>query len=276
MNRRDSRGALFEVAVVIAIAVQYRTAVLWIARTWREATYESWGFLPLLLLVPRLFRLPGRRSEPSWPHLLGIAGLALGDLLSAPLQLNVLSALLGLLSLHLFTVAFRSYSGRWYLETQLWLAVLCLPAVYFGNAFFGYPLQHLVTRLAAGGLALYGIPVAARGTVLHLPDAVITVDATCSGLKLLYTGILFGLLVPTRACSTGRRVGFWVILVGLLFGANVVRVISLAVAHLYLGHPASETVHQGMGLVAFVMVCGLSLALLRRLSRTQPCSEACP
>ncbi len=267
MNARKLSPLSLEIGLLAALLVHYHQALLWIAGTWRDATYESWGFLALGALLLR--RVPPRRAAPSRPHLLGLAGVLLLEVACAPLALNVLSALLGVVSLHLWAVAFRSYPGRWYAQAQLWLGLLSLPAVYWANIVAGYHLQHMVTRLAAAGLSLYGWPVTSSGTVLQLPAMTVAVDSTCSGLKLLYTGVLFGVLAGPTA-GVGRAFFYWAGLLGLLLAANVTRVMSLAAAHLHLGRPVGETAHEAMGLVAFAMACALALLLSRILERPRP------
>jgi exosortase/archaeosortase family protein len=254
---------------LLAIALQYHQAFVWLVRTWNDATYESWGFLPLLLLAPRLLRPPSRRPVASLPHLAGLAALALLDLIAAPLHLHVVSALLGLVSLHLWVVAFRAIEGRWYLRRELWLIVLSLPVVFWANVICGYPVQHLATGLAARGLALYGMPAVARGTVIQLPGAVVAVDASCSGLKLAYSGVLFGLVATPARQGWGARLLFWAALLALLLGANVVRVMSLTMAQLHLGHPLGGAAHEAVGLVAFALACAASLLVLRGAARAR-------
>jgi len=266
---------MLELGVLAALLVQYGGALRWVARTWRDATYESWGFLAVLLLVPVLLRLPPRRAEPSRSHLLGLAGLALLDLGLARLHLSIVSALLAVLSLHLWAVAFRTYPGRWWAQRQLWLGLLALPAVFWANVFVGFELQQLATRLAGAGLRLYGLPVSWRGTVLALPGATVAVDPTCSGVRILYSGILFGLLAAPSATSHRRRVCFWgTLLLGLLL-ANAGRVMCLAMAQLELGRPLGESAHQAVGLLSFLLVAAASLLLLGRRA-APPVAEVCP
>jgi exosortase/archaeosortase family protein len=301
------RGRFFELSVLAALLVQFGGAFAWVVRTWSETTYESWGFVALLVLAVVARRgIPRRRPSPSMPHLCGVLGLAMLDLLLTPLSINVVSAGLGLVAVHLWLVTFRDYQGRWFLQPQLWLALLCLPVVFWANILFGYQLQHLVSRLAAGCLGLYGLPVTAEGTVLQLPGAVVAVDSSCSGLKLLYSGVLFGVVVSydrapprhtaaclssphhtTAACcacsgatpggpmSLPRRALFWLALFALLLGANVMRVLSLAVGQLQLGRPVEGWAHEGVGLVAFAMVAAAALWLWRRLGQSQRRPVSC-
>jgi len=63
-------------------------------QTWRDATYESWGFSGRAASHARALATAARRDEPSSPHLVAVCALPLLDLLMARLRLNILSALL--------------------------------------------------------------------------------------------------------------------------------------------------------------------------------------
>ncbi len=267
---RLSRVPWLELALLGALLLQFGGGLAWIAHTWRDATYESSGLLAALLLVPALLRPPPRRAAPSRPHLAGVLAVALADLALAPLQLRVASAALGLLGLHLWAFAFRAYQGTWYGARQLWLGLLALPVVFWANVLLGYPLQHLVTRAAAAALGLYGLQVQASGTLLQLPGAALAVDASCSGVKLLYAGLLLGLLAAPLAPTRAARALFWSALVGLLLAVNVMRVISLAMAQLQLGRPLGPQAHEAVGILAFALAAALALLLLRRLGGRRP------
>jgi len=261
---------LWEIGLYLAIGLYYHRALGWVVHTWSENTYESWGFIALLLLVPRLRQLPGQRPVPSARHLLGIVLLALVDHLLAPLKVNALSALLGICSLHLGCVSFRALRGRWYLQGQLWLALCSLPLAYWANAVFGFQLQHLATRAAAQGLGLYGLSASVQGTLLHLPGVTVAVDTACSGIKLLYTGVIFGILAAPGGRTLAVKTAYWGVLLLLLFGANVMRILCLTMAHLQLGHPIGAVAHELIGLAAFGLCLGVPLALLHTPARWRP------
>lgn len=262
--RLDERATL-ELLALAALIWQLGGALAWLARSWLNPTYDSWGLLPLVLLGATLRRLPPRRAVTSAAHLWGLVALLAIDLGAAPLRLNVLRAGLAVIGLHLWLVAFRDYRGRWYAQPQLWLGLLCLPIVYWANALVGFRVQQLCAEAAAASFALYGLPVTTDGTLLRFPGAVIAVDATCSGVKMLFAGALLGLLATRGALAPLRRALFWGALTALLLAANVLRVICLAFAHLHLGRAPGELTHQGIGLAAFALAAAGSLSLLRLL-----------
>jgi exosortase/archaeosortase family protein len=271
--------------VLLALLLQFGAALGWLAHTWTDPSYGSAGLLPLLLLLPYWRRLPPRRSLVSLPHLWGVCALcALDGAVLAGLDINVLRAAAGLFAIHLWLVAFRDYRGRWFSQAQLWIGLLTLPLVYWGNAVGGYHLQHLAARCAAAGLrATSGTPVTSDGTLLSVGAAgdlvTVAVDSSCSGLNLLYCGLLLGIV----AASTARpRLGlargslFWIVLLSLLFAANVLRIMSLATAHLLTGNALGTATHEAIGLVAFVVVAALPALLLLRTLKARRAVDAEP
>lgn len=247
------------------LVAHFHRALMWIAGTWTDDTYQSFGFLALAVLVVVGRRLPPLRPSPSRRHLISLVAVVAADVIAAPLSVNLLSAALAILALHLWAVTFRAYRGPWFWHPQLLLGFLCLPAVYWANVLFGHQLQQGVGRVAAVGLSLYGLPARVDGTLIQIGSEAIAVDGACSGVKLLTAGLVFGLLAQPR--GRAHKALFWAGLIATLLSANVARVISLALVHLRLGGPPGEAAHQAIGVVAFAMACGAALLLTRGLDR---------
>ncbi|MCC6749464.1 MAG: exosortase/archaeosortase family protein [Deltaproteobacteria bacterium] len=255
-----------------ALALLHAPAIRWLVGTWTDESYQSWGFLPLLLALAQLRHLGPRRAEASAPHLRGLLLVAATTLLVARLELNVLLAALALLSLQLWVAAYFVERGRWYLHPRLWLGLLSLPAVYWGNALVGHRLQELASQGAATILRLYGLPLRRHGAELSLGETTLVVDASCSGIRLLYVGLLLGLLTLPSLRSRTRQLLGWMGLLVALVGANTMRVVGLAAAQLHLGRPLGDAAHQSLGLVAFVVVAAPLLVLLRERQPSPSCS----
>jgi exosortase/archaeosortase family protein len=171
----------------------------------------------------------------------------------------VLSAALAIVALHLWSVAFFEIDGSWYAKPQLYVALCSLPVVHWGNTLFGFHLQQFATRLAGAALSLYGAAVEVDGTLLRFAHMVVAVDESCSGMRLLMGALLFGLLAQPQK----RRVLFWIALfVGVLL-ANVMRVMALALAHLWLAGPLRRAFIRASGSVflrSFALPCSASLS----------------
>jgi exosortase len=249
---------------LVALLLLFAPALIWLVGTWSSPDYGSSGFLALVLLVAFFFirraRLRPRTVIASRP-LIGLLLLTAGlEVFFAPLEINVLSAALAIVALHLWSVAFFEIDGSWYAKPQLYVALCSLPVVHWGNTLFGFHLQQFATRLAGAALSLYGAAVEVDGTLLRFAHMVVAVDESCSGMRLLMGALLFGLLAQPQK----RRVLFWIALfVGVLL-ANVMRVMALALAHLWLAGPPSESFHQGVGLGLFALVCAALLSLFVR------------
>jgi exosortase len=262
------KPALLELGVLAILALHFHRALLWIGRSWSDSTYDSWGFLALIVVLPWIWRsLPERREHPSLPHLAGVLVLCLVDLLLTPLAINIVSASCALLGLHLFAVAFRRYRGSWIVQPQLYLALLCLPLVHWGNLLVGHVLQRFATRAAAAGLGLYGYNVAVDGTLLQIDGVTFAVDSACSGLRVIFSAGLFALLIAPREVSVLRRALFFTSVPCLALLANITRVMCLALLRIRSGEAAGELLHQGLGLVLFVLCCAALLGIRRSLKR---------
>jgi exosortase/archaeosortase family protein len=251
---------LVQLALLVAWIAQYHRALMWIAGSWRDATYDSWGFLPLVLAAGLLARgLPRALAAPRWALLLLFAALNLLDLFAAPLGINGLSALLALGALAAGVGAF------WRVRQGLTLTILLLcslPLVFYLDVVFGHRSQQLATVLAGKLLTLYGLELRVEGTVLAWGEQRFAVDAACSGLRMVYSALLLGALVQPAGWA---RLAFWPLIVLAVLAANVLRVTTLSLVALHTGADPSDFLHQGIGLVAFALCCApLLLWALRR------------
>jgi exosortase/archaeosortase family protein len=139
-------------------------ALAWIATRPPSATIRS---RPASLIVPTLLTLLYAAAYP-WPPFTvraWLAMLALGSTLGA---------------IFLGTAA----------PLSLWGLLLLSPQIIIHLQFYlGYPLRVFSGALAAGMLRLNGFAVEREGAVLRWGDALVWVDAPCSGAKMLWTGL---------------------------------------------------------------------------------------
>ena len=258
--------------VLGALLWHFSGALGWLLASWTSDDYGSGGFIALLLIGFFWRRLPAPRALPRQGVLWGLVAVAGLDLLLAPLGVNLVSALLAVLALHLWSLACYHIVGRWWAHPQLLLGVATLPLVHWGNVLFGFELQQLATRVAGAVLRLYGAQVQVEGSLLRFPQMVVAVDQSCSGVRLLVGAFLFGVLAQPKVPSWGRFVLFWLTLLAGVVVSNIVRVMALAVAHLWKGGPPTDAVHQGVGLVLFALLCVTVLQLFRPAAELAPSS----
>ncbi|MCP4422049.1 MAG: exosortase O [Chloroflexi bacterium] len=201
-----------------------------------------------------------------WPMILMIGGSILYLLVERFLNVNTLSA-------SLFGVASYGLLGLW-ISPQRWrtglpAALLLVGTLPFGEhmqTFIGYPMRILTASIVQNGLAASGVGSIGVDTILIFENGVSHIDSPCSGVKSLWTGMLF-LLAATwleRRQINGHWVKTAVIFTLLLFIANLARVAILIIVGEIFGWPfLAEMLHIPLGVIGFVMACVAAVFMLK-------------
>jgi exosortase O len=194
---------------------------------------------------------------------LGSSGLYL--LSERFLDINTLSATL-------FGLATYGLLGLW-ISPRNWnkglpAALLLVGTLPFGQhleTFVGYPLRRATAEIVSHGLNSLGITSVNVDTILVLESGFSQVDSPCSGVKSLWTGLLF-LLAATwleRHSVNLRWLGVAILTGGLLVIANIIRISILVLVGQVAKWPvAAEMIHVPLGVLGFVAVCSLAAFLL--------------
>ena len=156
----------------------------------------------------------------------------------------------------------RGFAFAWWM-----LLALSLPLVATLQFYLGYPLRAVTARICAPLLGLGGSPVVAEGVTLRWAGERVVIDAPCSGLHMLWTGLLIAALaacllrLPTRAAITlFRQTAFCV------FVANVLR--ATVLFQLETGRwPNPSWAHETVGLALFGGAMGAVLFFAERRTR---------
>ncbi len=153
---------------------------------------------------------------------------------------------LAALTLAAFLSAWR---GRKFEPGLAGLLVLSLPGLSTAQFYLGYPVRAFCARTAAVLLGVH-----AQGACLRLDDRLIAVDAPCSGLKMLWVGMLLVFLLAALRRWELRTTLRWSALAAVsLLAANVLRIASLFLVELGRA-PSLPWMHEGVGLVLFATV----------------------
>ena len=133
------------------------------------------------------------------------------------------------------------------------LVYLSLPTIPTLQFFGGYPLRIVVAELTAPILRIGGFAVVAEGTCLNWSGQLIWIDAPCSGIKMLWVGLLLTFVVLCFHELTLRKTLLLMPLVGIvIMGANVFRAVALFYIEAgFLDFPAWS--HEYAGVIAFVL-----------------------
>lgn len=245
----------------------------WMAARWADGSDDPVGLLAIAALAALLWSVRGQlRYAPRTPWL--VAALA-GTLAATALRGAVaplITSLVATLALACGLLAFLPESRRGAMRQHsgvLWpaprhaiaaapvlgLALLAPPLIASLQFYAGYPLR-VVTAEASRWLLTAWFSVQRTGSSLLVDGQLVIVDAPCSGVQMAWAGYFSACAVALWAGRGNRSFLLRLPLVGAcVLAGNVLRN-SVLVALAGSGPGASESVHQGVGLVVLAAVVG--------------------
>jgi exosortase/archaeosortase family protein len=173
-----------------------------------------------------------------------------------------------LFCLHLACFRQRPPIAFWGLVSS---ALPVLPSLQFT---LGYPMRVVSAALAVASLQANGLAVERQGTFLLWRGETIQFDAPCSGVNMLWAGLLLTLMGCVVLRLGARMVAIAVMLsIALALAANVLRASSLFYIEAGMVSAAPRWWHEGIGIAAFMLSAAITLWLLRRLRHREatPC-----
>lgn len=146
------------------------------------------------------------------------------------------------------------------------LVALSLPVLPSLQFVLGYPMRIVSASLTAGLLKLQGLSVDREGTYLVWAGQSVQFDAPCSGINMLWAGVMLTLMACTFWRS-GMAMTALALLITLIstIAANVLRATSLFYVEAGILDLPAHGVHEGIGIVAFMVSAFGTLMLLQRL-----------
>jgi exosortase/archaeosortase family protein len=156
------------------------------------------------------------------------------------------------------------------------LVALALPVVPSLQFMLGYPMRLVSAALSVGLLQAHGLTVERQGTFLVWRDELIQFDAPCSGVNMLWAGLLLTLMgcVLFRFNVIKTLIAVALSLV-LEIACNVLRATSLFYVEAGFVPQAPAWWHEGIGIAAFTVSAAVTLWLLTRLRGQEalPCAS---
>jgi exosortase/archaeosortase family protein len=132
------------------------------------------------------------------------------------------------------------------------LLLLSLPVIPTLQFYLGYPLRVLVGALSALLIQFSGFAVVREGTCLNWSGTLVWIDAPCSGIRMLWTGLYltFTLICLFEFNFKKASIATMISLVAIILG-NVFRSVALFYieAKIVLFPPWA---HEGVGVVIFI------------------------
>ena len=232
------------VAVVAALSLAGWPVARWFVIRMGDGSDEPWGLAALAttaLFAPRT----GWAEPLTSDHLWLLCGLTAFYTVTYTFLPPLGHALL-------LVTAIGTAVGRRGFPLAWWaLLVLSLPVIATLQFYLGYPLRLATTFLCVPLLRLGGLHVVAEGTALHWTGETVIVDAPCSGIHMLWTGLF---LASALSCwqrfdlrSTLRLLRRASLTV---FVANVLRATALFCVEAKIW-PSPAWMHEALGLALF-------------------------
>jgi exosortase len=251
-------------ALAILIGFLYKDIFVVLARQWWNDPNLSHGFfVPLLsayLVWQKKDVLASLPRKPSWWGLavmVGAMGTLLLGILGAELFLSRSSFIILLGGLVVFFLGWAQFRALIFPWAFLFLMVP-LPTLVMNE--ITLPLQFLASNLAAGLLAVLGVPVLRDGNVIQLPTMSLEVVEACSGIRSLVSLITLA-LIYAYLLEKNRVIQVLLVLsaVPIAIAANGLRIMGTGLTGIYWSPDKAEGFfHEFSGWVIFV----LSLMLL--------------
>jgi len=144
------------------------------------------------------------------------------------------------------------------------LAALSLPLISSMNFFLGYPMRVIAGELAVFMLQTNGFPVELSGVTLIWGDQRLVVDASCSGVRMLWAA-LWASSVSLLIFDPGWRRGLLLYMLSMpvVLFVNALRAASLFYSEMVMTDLPQWT-HTGVGMVCFSLYCLLIVCMVLR------------
>jgi len=192
------------------------------------------------------------------PFTIAVIGVILWATLHHLLSINIFSA-----------IGFLIYAyGAWglYTNRRTWfkslipfiLLSMTLPFGSIMEIYMGFPLRMIAVKTVASILTLAGFEHVTEHTIIATENGAAQVDFSCSGLKGIWSGLLFYFILTWL--QQLRISAAWLItIIGLLFGiflSNLIRIITIILLTTVLGLQTIATIlHAPLGIVGYIFVC---------------------
>jgi exosortase/archaeosortase family protein len=242
----------------------------WYVARIMDGSDEPWGVVALGTAL--LFLLRHGKPARARSSALALASVfAFLYTLSFPVARPLVRAMLAVLALGATVSAF--YLGRSVHLGILGLLLLSLPLIASLQFYLGYPVRVVTAEVAARLITLSGYPVTAEGNCLRWLGDLISVDAPCGGIKMLWAGLYLNF---TLACLRGLgALRTWLtysLSVLTIFTGNLLRTAALfyGEAHIIALPPWG---HQGVGILAFLLVALAIVTIHKKVGKEQSCGS---
>jgi hypothetical protein len=165
----------------------------WYSSRILDSSDEPWGLVALFTAVYFLFRGRAKGQTTGDPHPLGLVLLVvyIAAFAFAP---NLVLSMIVILTLWFVLPGGRSLQNRAGICGLLFISLPLIPSL---NFYGGYPLRLITSAGATLMLNCFGLGASQDGTMLTVQNRLISIDAPCSGISMLWASAYVTLLLAT-------------------------------------------------------------------------------
>ncbi|OGB20811.1 MAG: hypothetical protein A3I66_19580 [Burkholderiales bacterium RIFCSPLOWO2_02_FULL_57_36] len=211
--------------IMLAATLAFWPVWGWYVSATMDASNDYWGLLALAsaILVVARNKSPSMVRLPLALPAAFVAFYLVATLAEAPISIRAVLAFLALGSL----------ASAWRLGKRIdlplhALLMLALPLTATWQFYLGYPLRVAAGALSAALLQMNGIAVVREGALLNWADQIVSIDAPCSGVKMLWAAMYMVYTLSAfhrlSCVQTGCAIAF---AVATVVAANAIRAAAL-------------------------------------------------
>lgn len=218
--------------------------VRWYVARLNDGGDEPWGVGALvlaLMLTPKgLWRARISTRAILFTGVLALAAVVTAGVLPVLVRAGMVAGALGVL-----------IAGGGGGVARTGLLALSLPVMATAQFYAGYPLRVVTAELGRPLLLFAGVATERAGVVLSWSGGEVIVDAPCSGVRMLWMGLVVACgLAAWRRLAWGRTVGVIAVALAGVIAANVVRAAILFLVESGVW-PGAGWAHEMVGVVVF-------------------------
>ena len=221
---------------------------------------ETYGILAIVAIIALCFKKRAETSAVSNVNFIIVTTLIYA--VSFPFLPPLLRTVVAVTSL---TFAISGWFFGKKFHFGIWsLFLLSLPIVASLQFYLGFPMRILIGEATAILLKLNGLVVFREGVCLHFGEQSVWIDAPCSGVKMLWTGMfLASILVTIYNFSLRKIILSFVCAFGIILTGNIFRATGLFYLEAELIKMPSFG-HEAIGVSAFILTCvGIVAVILK-------------
>jgi len=253
--------------LLAALCLACWPVLLWFATGTLDGSNDRAGLLAAAATAAVLAFSPARQAV-SRPLLLPCACLAV--YLAATICKVPVPARSLILAMAITALASSFRMGKRFDVALFALCILALPFAATLQFYLGYPLRVLAGDLSVFLLRMNGVPVAREGAMLAWHGQLVSIDAPCSGVKMLWTGLLLAsAMAGAIRLSSLRTAAALMLAVLAVVAANALRASALFYVETGIVHlPAAA--HGAIGMVAFSAAGAAILFMIHSMGKGAP------